>query len=106
MKKTIRPIGSNLLIKPFPVEEITASGLWVANQQPEMAQRGYVVAVGPGKAREDGVFREIAVDDGSVVLFRRYSGLELTDDAGDKYVLVDEGSILAVEEIEISSQEA
>ena len=54
-----------------------------------------VVAVGPGKADEDGKASTPAVSVGSTVLYQKYSGTEFEGDNGKQYIVVREADIMA-----------
>jgi len=79
------------LIKPFPAEEKTASGIIIPDSAKEKPQKGEVVMVGEPKKDEP-----VVVKAGDVVLYGKYSGTELTI-GGTDYLLMNQSDILFVE---------
>ncbi len=57
--------------------------------------KGKVLAVGPGKVRENGAVQPMAVKVGDMVLFKKYGPDEIELD-GKKYLVGDEDDILAI----------
>jgi chaperonin GroES len=55
-----------------------------------------VVAVGKGKALENGQVQALEVKVGDVVLYGKYSGTEITTKNGDKVLIMREDDVLAV----------
>ncbi len=53
MKTTsrVQPIHNNVLIKPFPPEEISTGGIYVAGSYAEENNKAWVMAVGPGSKK-------------------------------------------------------
>lgn len=88
----IRPLADNVLLKPTPQEEKTASGIILPDNAKEKSKRGSVEAVGQGKY-EDGKLIPMNVAVGDEVLYSW--GDEIKID-GIEYVLVSESNIQAV----------
>ena len=84
-----------MLIKPLAAEEKTAGGIILPEKAQEKPREGEVVAVGPGKLLDTGERKAISVKQGDVVVYTEYGGTEVTYE-GEDYLLIDEGSILAV----------
>jgi len=72
----LQPLGDRVLVKPLSAE---------------------VVAVGPGKLLDSGERKALSVKPGDVVVYSEYGGTEVSHE-GEDYLLIDEGSILAVKE--------
>ncbi|MCG3211755.1 MAG: 10 kDa chaperonin [Anaerolineae bacterium] len=85
---TIEPLGPRVLIQPLEQETTTASGIVLPETAKEKPQQGIVKAVGT----EDDMTTDLAV--GNKVLFPKYTGNEITLN-GTKYLIMDEGDILA-----------
>ena len=83
--------AGKVLIKPFPAEEKTASGIIIPDSAKEKPQKGKVTKVGEVKKDEP-----IIVKEGDVVLYGKYSGTELTIEGTD-YLLMNQSDILYVE---------
>jgi len=83
--------AGKVLIKPFPAEEKTASGIIIPDSAKEKPQKGEVVKVGDPKKDES-----VIVKEGDTVLYGKYSGSELTIEGVD-YLLMNQSDILYVE---------
>ena len=82
--------AGKVLIKPYPAEEKTASGIIIPDSAKEKPQKGTVVAVGNGKKDEP-----MTVKVGDLVLYGKYSGTEINVEGKD-YLIMRESDILAV----------
>lgn len=98
--KTLRlePLGDKVLIKPLGEEELGAkspSGIIIPDTiDREKADRGRVIAVGPGKWNEDGDKRvPLGVEEGDKVIFQWGDKIEF---GGETYYLVSESNISAI----------
>ncbi|KKS85703.1 MAG: 10 kDa chaperonin [Parcubacteria group bacterium GW2011_GWA2_43_11] len=95
---TLRPLGDKVLIRPLSDDEIgtrSPSGIIIPETvNRDKADRGEVVAVGPGRWDEDGEKRiplDVAV--GEIVIFQWGDKVEYQ---GTEYYLVSESNISAV----------
>lgn len=86
-----------MLVKPLSAEEKTAGGIILPEKAQEKPREGEVVAVGPGKLLDSGERRAMSVKVGDVVVYSEFGGTEVSHE-GEDYLLIDEGSILAVKE--------
>jgi chaperonin GroES len=93
----VRPLADKVLIRPKKEEEKTAGGIVLPDSAKEKPQEGTVIAVGTGRLLDNGKRAEMSVKEGDVVIYSKYGGTEITID-GEDYLLMDEGSILAVKE--------
>ena len=73
----IRPLADRLVIKVIDDTEQTSGGLFIPDSAKEKPQKGEVIAVGPGKALEDGKKAEMEVKVGDIVLFAKYAGTDV-----------------------------
>lgn len=89
-KVNIKPLGDNVLIEVVEARKQTEVGIYLPETaSAETPQEGKVIAVGEGK--------EIVVKKGQSVIYRRYSGTDIT--VGEKkYVLVKSEDVLAIVE--------
>jgi chaperonin GroES len=70
----IKPISDHILVKPSAAETMTASGIIIPDTvEKEQAERGEVIAVGPGKMLDTGSRAVMDVAVGQTVLFNKYS---------------------------------
>jgi chaperonin GroES len=76
-------------------EECIKGGFIILDTAKEKPIEGLVVAVGNGKALEDGMVRKLDVKEGDRVLFGKYSGTEVKID-GEEHLIMREDDILGV----------
>lgn len=91
----MKPLNDRVLVKRLESEEKTAGGLYIPDTAKEKPSKGEVVAVGPGKAADDGKRIEMAVKKGDNVLFSKYAGTEIKLD-GVEHLVMREDDILAI----------
>jgi chaperonin GroES len=91
----LKPLGSNVIVKPTPREEMTKSGIVLPDTAKERPQEGTVVSVGPGRTLDDGTREAMEVSAGEKVLFQKYAGTEFKLDEEDLLIL-SQKDILAV----------
>jgi len=96
-KLKIRPLDDRVVVEPFEAEEKTRGGIVLPDTAREKPQRGKVIAVGPGKLLEkSGERGQMSLKVGDCVFYGKYSGTEVEIE-GDKYVILRESDVLAVE---------
>jgi chaperonin GroES len=91
----LKPLGSNVIVKPTPREEMTKSGIVLPDTAKERPQEGSILAVGPGRTLDNGSREEIEVAVGQKVLFQKYAGTEFKLDE-DELLILKHGDILAI----------
>jgi chaperonin GroES len=91
----IRPLQDRVIVKRIEEEEKTKGGLIIPDSAKEKPQEGKVVAVGKGKANEDGKVTPLDVKVNDRVLFGKYSGTEINMD-GEEHLIMREEDILGV----------
>jgi len=91
----IRPLYDRVVIERKDEELTTKGGIFIPDTAKEKPTRGKVVAIGQGKALEDGKLRALAVKIGDLVLIGKYSGTEVKID-GKEYVVLREDDIMGV----------
>ena len=91
----IKPLYDRVVIKRMEEEKVSAGGIVIPDSATEKPIRGEVVAVGEGKAFDNGSVRAPKVQVGDKVLFGKYSGTEVKLDGTDLLV-VKEDDIFAV----------
>jgi chaperonin GroES len=93
----LKPLGDRVLVEPLEAEEKSAGGIYLPEAAQEAPREGKVVAVGDGRVLDNGQRVELSVKVGDVVVYTKYGGNEVR--VGDKeYLIIDEGSLLAVKE--------
>jgi chaperonin GroES len=89
-KKTLRPLGENVLVKLIKANQKTNSGIFLPEgASAERPQEGRVLAIGASE--------KIRVKKGQTVIFAKYSGTEIKVDA-DECLIIKAEDILAVAE--------
>jgi len=91
----IRPLQDRVIVKRIAEEEKSKGGIIIPDTAKEKPQEGKVVAVGKGKAEENGKVRPLDVKAGDRVLFGKYSGTEIKLD-GEEHLILREEDILGV----------
>ena len=93
----IRPLHDRVVVKRLEEERKTASGIFIPDSATEKPDQGEVIAVGKGKAGDDGKVRALEVKVGDKVLFGKYSGQTVKVD-GDELLVMREEDIMGVVE--------
>ena len=83
-------------LSPLSAEEKTSGGVILPDSAKEKPNKGKVLAVGPGKMRDDGERMAPAVKVGAVVYYGKYAGTEVKV-AGQELKILRETDILSVE---------
>lgn len=92
----LKPLADRVVIKPLNATETTKSGIVIPETvQKEKAEKGEVIAIGPGKMMENGTRGAMAVSVGDKVMFKKYSPDEIKID-GQELLILDESDILAI----------
>ena len=90
----IKPLGDRVVVRRFEAEEKTAGGILLPDTAKQKPQRGRVLAVGPGKLRDNGQRSALSVQKGDEVIFGRYTGNDVTVE-GREIKIMRESDILA-----------
>jgi chaperonin GroES len=95
MALSIKPLADRVIVKAAAAEEKTKSGIIIPDTAKEKPQRGELVAVGPGKAADNGTLIAPQVKVGDQVLYGKFAGTEISID-GEDYLIMRESDIFAV----------
>jgi chaperonin GroES len=90
----VRPLDDRVVVEALEAEEKTAGGILLPDTAKQKPSRGRILAVGPGKLRENGQRSTLAVVKGDEVLFGKYSGNDIEVD-GKELKIMRESEILA-----------
>jgi len=90
----IRPLDDRVVVEPLEAEEVTLGGILLPDSAKQKPQRGRVLAVGPGKIRDNGERSALSVHKGDEVIYGRYSGNDIEVE-GREIKIMREGDILA-----------
>ena len=83
----IRPLHDRVVVRRLEEETKTAGGIVLPGSAAEKPSRGEVLAVGPGKAMENGDVRACTVKKGDKVLFGQYAGSTVKIDDEELLIL-------------------
>lgn len=90
-----QPLYDRILVQRQETAIETPGGLYIPDSAKEKPCRGYVIAVGAGRIREDGTIIPLCVKIGDQVLFGKYAGTDLK--ISDKeYLMMREEDVLGV----------
>lgn len=90
----VRPLDDRVVVEPLEAEEKTAGGILLPDSAKQKPQRGRVLAVGPGKLRDDGKRTAVSVVVGDEILYGRYGGNDI-EVSNKEIKILREGDILA-----------
>ncbi|MFI3222207.1 MAG: co-chaperone GroES [Methylococcaceae bacterium] len=91
----IRPLHDRVIVKRLEEETTTAGGIVLPGSAAEKPSQGIILAVGSGKALDNGTVRALEVKVGDKVLFGKYSGNEVKVD-GDDLIVMREEDIMGI----------
>lgn len=96
MTKKIRPLHDRIVVKRCESDEkLSQGGIVIPDSAKEKPMKGDVIAVGTGKALDNGQTRPLAVKIGDKVIFGKYSGSEIKLD-DEEYVIMREDDIMGI----------
>lgn len=93
----LRPLEDRVIVKPAKAEEVTKSGIVLPDTAQEKPQRGTVLAVGPGKMKDDGTRAAVDVKIDDTVIYSKYGGTDVKIE-GEEYKILRADDIYAVVE--------
>ena len=88
------PLGERIIIKPIEQEQTTRGGIFLPDTAKEKPQEGEVVAVGPGRATDEGSRIPMELTIGDRVIYSKFAGTEYKD-GDDEYLIMRESDVLA-----------
>jgi chaperonin GroES len=93
----LKPIGDRIIVRRQAADEKTAGGILLPDTAKDKPQRGEVLAVGPGKLKDDGTRAAMQLKVGDKVLFQSWAGDEFQDRRREDEILVmHESDVLCV----------
>ncbi|MCF8329234.1 MAG: co-chaperone GroES [Crocinitomicaceae bacterium] len=90
MSVTFKPLADRVIIEPAPVEQKTASGIFIPDTAKEKPLHGTIVAVGSGKKDEP-----MTLKPGDSVLYGQYAGTEIKID-GKNFLIMRESDVYGI----------
>ena len=91
----VRPLHDRIIVQRLEEGEQVVGGIIIPDTAKEKPQQGKVIAVGKGKAKEDGKVLPLDVKEGDTILFGKYSGQEIKID-GEELLIMREDEVLAI----------
>jgi chaperonin GroES len=91
----IRPLHDRVIVKRVEEELTSAGGIVLPGSAAEKPSQGVILAVGEGKALDNGQVRPLQVKVGDKVLFGKYSGNEVKVD-GEELIVMREDDIMGI----------
>jgi chaperonin GroES len=91
----LKPLGDRILVKRVEAEEKTKGGIVLPDTAKEKPREGVVLAVGEGRALDNGQRAPFSVKVNDRVLFTSYAGTEVKWD-GDEFLILSEDDIIGV----------
>lgn len=95
----LRPLHDRVVIKRIEEQEQLRGGIIIPDSAKEKQQQGEVVAVGQGKALEDGKRIPLDVKVGDRVLFGKYAGTEINIEDEDLLIVREEEILSIIESV-------
>lgn len=93
----LRPLSDRVVVKPTEAEKTTKGGLVIPDSAKEKPMEGTVIAVGPGRLRDDGQRATIDLKEGDSVLYSKYGGTPFQVDEEDLLILSEEDILGVIE---------
>jgi chaperonin GroES len=98
MTLRICPVGDRILVRPDVPLDKTPGGIILPDQAKTPPRRGVVLAVGPGRLRDDGETRvPMELQGGERILFDRWAGTDI-DVGGEELKIMREADVMALDE--------
>jgi chaperonin GroES len=93
----VRPLHDRIIVQRLEEGEQKVGGIIIPDTAKEKPQQGKVIAVGAGKAKDDGKRIALDVKAGDTILFGKYSGQEIKLN-GEDFLIMREDEVLGVVE--------
>lgn len=94
-KAKVTPLADRILVRRIEDDEAKVGSLYIPDTAKEKPQQASVVAVGPGRVKEDGKRIAMEVSVGDKVLIGKYAGTEVKLDGVD-HLILREDDVLAI----------
>lgn len=91
----LKPLFDRIIVQRVEEEAVTAGGILLPEAAQEKRQEGKVIAVGHGRALDDGSVVPLQLKGGETVLFGKYAGSEVKLE-GETFLVMREDEVLAV----------
>ena len=91
----VKPLRDKILVKPRPVQEVSAGGIIIPETAKDAPVEGTVIAVGSGILNREGIVVPLEVNVDDRVLFRKNNNAKEIETDGEKYLIMSEFDVLA-----------
>ena len=93
----IKPIGNRAVVQLTKKKNVSASGIILSSEEKNEQAIGEILAIGGGQGTDENI-TDLGLKIGDKVLFGKYAGDEITDEANDDivYKIIKSTDILAV----------
>ena len=91
----LRPLHDRVLLRRLESDTKTAGGIIIPDTAKEKPAQAEVMAIGTGTRDENGKLQPLAVKEGDIVLFSKWSGSEVMLD-GEELLVVKESDIMGI----------
>lgn len=91
----LAPCGDRVLLQVERAASETKGGILLTEGSKEKPIVGTVLAVGPGKVENDGTVKPMTLRAGDKVVYFKYAGDQMSDEAGNPFVVLHENDCLA-----------
>lgn len=92
----LKPLSDHIILESIKEEMVTEGGIILPETaEKEKPQKGKVIAVGPGRLKDDGTRIPLEVKVGDVVIFHQYGPSEIKIDKKE-YLVAREDDIIAI----------
>lgn len=91
----LKPLYDRIVVKPIEADEVSAGGIVIPDTAKEKSTKGEVIAIGGGKALDNGTLRAPLVKVGDKVIYGQYAGSSYKQD-GIEYKVIKEDDVLAI----------
>lgn len=92
---TFEPLGNRVAVVLEGAEEVSKGGIFIPSNAQERPQIAKVIAVGPGKPRQDGTVPPRDIKVGDKIVLGKYAGMSVTLD-GSSFMILDADEVLGV----------
>lgn len=89
----LKPLTDHLIVKPLVKEE--KFGIVLPEDAKEKAEKGQVVAVGPGRILDNGQRLEMSIKVGDNIMFKKYAPEEIRVE-DEEYFVLSESDVIAI----------
>jgi chaperonin GroES len=95
MTTKFTPLHDRILVRRVEEAGTTRGGLIIPDSAKDKPQEGTVISVGKGKTNDEGKLFPLAVKEGDIILFGKYSGTEIKLD-GEDFLIMKEEEVLGI----------